>query len=139
MVEIRKAGQKDKELWFLFDKHLSEEEFYYKVNKQRGYLIFKDNAPIGVFRWNMFWDSIPFLTLIYIKDEQREKGIGKMAMMYWEKEMKAKGYKAVMTSTQVNETAQHFYRKMGYSDCGCLILDLPELRQPMEMFLIKRI
>ncbi len=139
MIEIRKAGQKDKEFWFLFDRHLSEEEFYNKVNNERGYIIFKDNDPIGVFRWNMFWDSIPFLTLIYIKDEQRENGIGKKAMLYWEKEMKAKGYKAVMTSTQVNETAQHFYRKMGYSDCGCLILDIPELEQPMEMFLIKRI
>lgn len=44
-----------------------------------------------------------------------------------------------MTSTQVDETAQHFYRQIGYKDCGCLVLDIPELEQPMEKFLIKRI
>ena len=42
----------------------------------------------------------------------------------------------LMTSTQVDESAQHFYRKIGYKDCGCLVLDIPELEQPMEMFLI---
>ncbi len=60
-------------------------------------------------------------------------------MLHWEKQMKAKGHKAVMVSTQVDETAQHFYRKIGYKDCGCLVLDIPELEQPMEMFLIKKI
>ena len=45
----------------------------------------------------------------------------------------------LMTSTQVDESAQHFYRKIGYKDCGCLVLDIPELEQPMEMFLIKQI
>lgn len=139
MLEIRKVEQKDKECWFLFDQHLSEEEFYCKVNNQSGYIILKDNEPIGVFRYNMFWDSVPFVTLIYLKEEQREEGIGKEVMLYWEKEMKAKGHKVVMTSTQVDETAQHFYRKIGYKDCGCLVIDIPELEQPMEMFFIKQI
>lgn len=139
MLEIRKVEQKDKECWFLFDQHLSEEEFYCKVNNQSGYIILKDNEPIGVLRYNMFWDSVPFVTLIYLKEEQREEGIGKEVMLYWEKEMKAKGHKVVMTSTQVDETAQHFYRKIGYKDCGCLVIDIPELEQPMEMFFIKQI
>jgi ribosomal protein S18 acetylase RimI-like enzyme len=32
--------------------------------------------------------------------------------------MKQKGYKNVLTSTQSNEDAQHFYRKMGYIEIG---------------------
>lgn len=44
-----------------------------------------------------------------------------------------------LTSTQVDESAQHFYRKSGYKDCGSLILDIPKYAQPMEMFLVKEI
>lgn len=47
--------------------------------------------------------------------------------------MKQKGFKTVMTSTQSDEDAQHFYRKLGYRDVGCLLLDT----QPLEIILIK--
>ena len=60
-------------------------------------------------------------------------------MEYWEKEMSEQGFKLLMTSTQVDENAQHFYRKLGYKDCGCLVLDLPGFEQPLEMFMIKAI
>lgn len=36
--------------------------------------------------------------------------------------MREEGYPLVMTSTQSNETAQHFYRKLGYADAGSLLL-----------------
>ena len=65
--------------------------------------------------------------------------MGKNVILLWESEMKAKGYNVVMTSTQVDENAQHFYRKIGYKDCGCLVLNIPKLEQPMEMFFIKQI
>lgn len=139
MLEVKKVELKDKANWFAVDPHISEEEFEHKVSTQTGYVIWKDNVPIGVFRYNLFWDSIPFVTLIYLKEEQRAIGIGKEVMLFWENEMKAKGHKVVMTSTQVDESAQHFYRKIGYKDCGCLVLDIPELEQPMEMFLIKQL
>ncbi len=47
--------------------------------------------------------------------------------------MKQKGFNMVMTSTQADEGAQHFYRKLGYQDAGCLLLDT----QPLEIFLTK--
>ena len=53
--------------------------------------------------------------------------------------MKSQGYDFVLTSTQVDEITQHFYRKLGYKDCGGLIIDIPNYEQPMEMFLIKAI
>lgn len=137
MLEIRKVDQKDKEYWFSLDIHISDEEFNFKVSTKTGYIIWKDNVPIGVLRYNMFWDSVPFITLIYIKEEQR--GVGKNVILLWKSEMKAQGYNVVMTSTQVDENAQHFYRKIGYKDCGCLVLNIPKLEQPMEMFFIKQI
>ena len=60
-------------------------------------------------------------------------------MAHWEADMQAKGYQMVLLSTQVDETAQHFYRKLGYTDCGCLVLHHCPLAQPMEMFFCKTI
>lgn len=49
------------------------------------------------------------------------------------------GYDMLLTSTQVDEEAQHFYRKLGYKDCDSLIINIPKHGQPMELFLVKAI
>lgn len=59
------------------------------------------------------------------------------AMLCWENEMKAQGYKMTLVSTQVDEGAQHLYRKLGYIDCGGLVLNDTPFDQPMELFLRK--
>ena len=51
--------------------------------------------------------------------------------------MKAQGYKMVLLSTQVDENAQHLYRKSGYIDCGALLMNGTPFEQPMEMFMRK--
>ncbi len=137
MFQIRYIEEVDKEFWYTLDRHLPEAEFQKKVADKRGYIILDDEKPIGVFRFNMFWDNTPFLTLIYIDFSYHKKGYGRQAMEFWENEMARLGYKMVMTSTQVDENAQHFYRKLGYKDCGCLVLDIPGFEQPLEMFMVK--
>ena len=52
-------------------------------------------------------------------------------------EMKEKGYGMLLTSTQADEEAQHFYRKLGYKDCGGFVPTVPGYEQPMELFLEK--
>lgn len=84
-----------------------------------------------------FWDEIPFLTMINFKKCEQGKGFGTKAMEHWENEMRELGFECVMTSTQTDEDAQHFYRKLGYKDAGCLILDIPVVAQPAELFFIK--
>lgn len=91
--------------------------------------------PVGWLRFGYFWDNIPFLNMIWLDKPYRQRGFGKQAMQHWEKEMKQLGYNTVMTSTQADEQAQHFYRKMGYKDSGALLMDT----QPLEIFLIKKI
>ena len=61
------------------------------------------------------------------------KGFGTKAMNHWEHEMQTSGYKLAMTSTQADEKAQHFYRKLGYKDSGCLLLS----DDPLEIFFVK--
>jgi len=88
-------------------------------------------------RYNLFWDFIPFLTLIYLVETAHGKGYGKKALLCWEKEMRLAGFIQLMTSTQADEQVQLLYRKLGYKDTGCLILDLPTLSQATGIFFIK--
>ncbi len=47
------------------------------------------------------------------------------------------GHKMVITSTQIDEEAQHFYRKLGYIDKGGLFFDNTPFEQPQELFMVK--
>lgn len=73
-------------------------------------------------RYNLFWDNTPFCTMLFIDEDYQGKGFGML-----------------LTSTQVNEEAQHFYIKLGYKDCGGFVIDVAGYEQPMELFLIKSI
>ena len=137
MFGIRYVNECDKSFWFELDKHLSQREFDLKVRDRRAYIISDDGKPVGVMRYNLFWDNTPFLTLIHLEDASHGKGLGRQAMLFWENEMRGLGYKMVMTSTQVNEEAQHFYRKLGYTERGSLFLDNTPFEQPQEMFMLK--
>lgn len=139
MAEIRYVQETDKTFWYQMDQHLPETEFENKVRTRRGYVILKDGEPVGLLRYNLFWDNTPFCTMLYINEKFRGRGYGSQLMEYWERDMKNQGYGMLLTSTQVDESAQHFYRKSGYKDCGSLILDIPKYAQPMEMFLVKEI
>jgi len=139
MIKIRYVEMTDKPFWYQLDKHLPEAEFENKVKTKRGYVLLENDVPAGLLRYNLFWDSVPFCTMLFIKEKVQGKGYGKMLMNYWEEDMKAQEYGMLLTSTQVDETAQHFYRKLGYKDCGGLILDIPRYTQPMEMFFVKEI
>ena len=139
MIEIRYIHRDDKEFWFSLDKHLSEPEFNNKVRDNRGYILLDDNKPVGLLRYNLFWDNTPFCNLIYINKEYQGKGFGKLLIEYWENDMKSQGYGMLLTSTQVDESAQHFYRKLGYKDCGGFVIDIKGYEQPMELFLVKSI
>lgn len=137
MITIQYVSDKDKEFWFSLDGHSSEEGFKMKVFGKLGYVIFANEVAIGILHHSLLWDNMPFLNLIIIKPEYRNLGYGKIAIQLWENEMLKQGYKMVLISTQVDEKAQFFYRKIGYQDCGCLVFNHCPLEQPMEMFLYK--
>ena len=139
MLHIRYVRQEDREFWYRLDGHLPEGEFDRKVADQRGYVLLSGDTPVGLLRYNLFWDNTPFCTLLFVEADHQGRGCGRMLMQHWEKDMKARGYGLLLTSTQVDEEAQHFYRKLGYKDCGGFVVDVPGYEQPMELFLVKGI
>ncbi|KQO17203.1 GNAT family N-acetyltransferase [Paenibacillus sp. Leaf72] len=118
------------------DHHISENLILPKIRGNEIYILQNEEYRIvGWMRHSYFWDNTPFLNMIWIDDTYRSKGLGKKAVLFWEDEMKKLRFNLVMTSTLANEEAQHFYRKLGYRDSGCLILE----DEPLEIILTKRL
>lgn len=88
---------------------------------------------MGIIVHYILWDNLPFLNFLYVNENYRRKGYAKKAIWDWEQEMKLQGYKMTLISTQVDETAQCLYRKLGYVDCGGLLFSDTPFDQPMEM------
>ena len=64
MIEIRYVQSDDKKFWFGLDRHLPEREFEKKVRDQQGYVLLEDGKPVGLLRYNLFWDNTPFCTML---------------------------------------------------------------------------
>lgn len=133
-MNIALANDSDVEYIRERDHHISEDLIRSKIKQNQIYMMRDQHTGvIGWMRYGYFWDNIPFMNLIWIDEPFRGKGVGKQVVDFWEEQMKQEGFHLVMTSTQADEEAQHFYRKLGYKDAGCLILDT----QPLEILLTK--
>ena len=136
-ITIHPATEADRTFWFSLDRHLSEKEFARKIRDRMGYVLTLDGEPVGLLRWSLFWDSIPFCNMLYVEARHRQKGLGRSLASHWEKDMRTQGYDLILTSTQSDEAAQHFWRRLGYCDCGGLTLPFPGHEQPLELILGK--
>lgn len=123
MTEIRLANERDREFWFALDKHIAAAELEKKLRESECYVLVADGVPAGILRYNLFWDNTPFCTLLVVADGMRGRGYGSALMRRWERDMTARGYRTALTSSQSDEEAQGFYRRLGYSDCGYLLAD----------------
>lgn len=118
------------------DHHISESLILSKIKGNEIYILRnQDESNIGWMRYGYFWDNTPFMNMIWVDEPYRDKGVGKQVVLFWEEQMNQKGFNLTMTSTQADEGAQHFYRKLGYKDAGCLILDT----QPLEILFTKNL
>ena len=115
------------------DRHISEAELKSVIAANRVLVMHQDGALVGWLRFGLFWDNIPFMNMLYILDDYRGRGLGAALVAFWESEMSKAGHRQVLTSTQSNEQAQFFYRKIGYTECGALLLP----SEPLEMFFMK--
>ena len=118
MSNIRIASEKDLEVVAKHDQHITKSNLKKKIADGQ-LLVAEDRGVfVGWLRYGLFWDEIPFMNLLYVLEPHQNQGIGTSLVREWEKRMLDAGYDKVMTSTLEQETAQHFYRKLGYRDLG---------------------
>jgi len=117
-ISIRIATAEDADSIAQHDKHIATEVLSKKIDRQEVYVAYDGDELIGWLRYSLFWDNTPFMNMIYLLPEHRGEGNGRQLVEFWEERMKAQGYRTLMTSTQQNESAQHFYLHMGYKAIG---------------------
>ena len=100
------------------DRHISPEELKILISLGRVAVAEDGESFLGWMRWNLFWDNTPFLNMLYLLEPHRGKGYGKTMMAWWEREMRARSFDTLMTSTASDEYAQHFYQKLEYTAVG---------------------
>jgi ribosomal protein S18 acetylase RimI-like enzyme len=121
-------------LWLKEHDHIRAEFIKTKIENREIYVA-EEEEIAGWLRYNFFWDNVPFMTHLYLLEDYRNKGIGRKLVNHWENEMKINGYKNVLTSTQSNESGQHFYRKLGYVEIG----GMKYLEDPYEIIFFKEL
>ena len=121
-MELCLAAPEDLEWLCQYDHHASRNELRALIGQGRIWIARMNGEKAGWLRWNLFWDNTPFMNMLYVLEHYRQSGIGRALVATWERECRAAGYSMVLTSTQSDEYAQHFYRRIGYKDCGSLIL-----------------
>lgn len=120
-----------RELW----PRLSDAALEAQIRGPRLRIIDAGGKPVGFLKFHVIWESLPFIELIVILESERGLGYGACAVREWEREMAERGFDLVIMSTQASATAQHFWRKLGYRDCGALTIR----DQPAEIFMQRRL
>jgi ribosomal protein S18 acetylase RimI-like enzyme len=118
-----------------YDKHVDHAILREKIERHEVLIILENQEFAGWLRYGLFWDNTPFMNLLFLLPQYRGRGFGRALVTYWEAQMKALGYDTVLTSTQQNETAQHFYVALGYQAVGGFFPS----GEPYEILLAKRL
>ncbi len=133
-MEIALASGKQLKAIRSYDRHIPSSRLADCINNNQVYVLREEHRILGILRYSLFWQAIPFLDLIYLEEACRGLGWGRRMMEYWEAEMRAMGYKYTMLSTQSDETSKFFYEKLGYRRIGAF---LPPEQDAEEILYLK--
>ncbi|QPZ39582.1 GNAT family N-acetyltransferase [Paramicrobacterium chengjingii] len=132
-VNVRPATRADGATLTELDRHVRRDVLVRLIDAEQILVADEANTVRGWLRWNLFWDEIPFMNMLFVVETHRDCGVGSALVAAWESTLKKHGYVGAMTSTQVDERAQVFYRNRGYVDCGVLL----QPGEPSEIFMRK--
>lgn len=120
-MELTLATVKDFSAVRKYDSHIPSVRLSACINENMVYALREGSEIIGILRFSLFWQTIPFLDLLFLDEAHRGKGYGRKAMAQWEQNMADLGHQHVMLSTQEDETAKYFYEKLGYRPIGAFL------------------
>ncbi len=135
MIHVTYSTQSHLEALTALDGHLDQTRMEQKILAGEVIHAEQGKAIIGILRYGLFWDELPFMNLIRVSEQYQRQGVGRSLVATWEQSMAKLGHKCVLTSTQSDEQAQHFYRHLGYTDIGGFVIP----SAPLEIILHKSI
>lgn len=121
-INIRFANPSDFKTIRLFDPHsqyIDKEKIRNKI-KQREIIIAQDKDKIvGIIKFSYFWQTRPYLDLIFIDPKCRKTGLSKKLLDFLIKHLVKNGYSYLFSSSEKQEpTAQAWHKHMGFKEMG---------------------
>jgi ribosomal protein S18 acetylase RimI-like enzyme len=104
-----------------------------QVRDGRLFIIEFAGEPAGFIKFYVLWKMLPFIEVIVIREDLRNRGIGLAAVRSWEREMANRSFSCTLISTQADESAQGFWRRIRYRDCGSVFLP----GRPVELLMFR--
>ena len=138
MLMIRTPKEEDWAFWHALDPELPFDRFLRKIRDRQGYVLFAEEEPAAVLRFDFFLDRIPFLSRLAVSGEERfsAQRLDAALLAWWEQDMLLRGFGLALVSAS-DRPGPAFYRGMGYRDAGSLAVDLPGAERLSESFLAK--
>ena len=142
-LDIKFAILKDYSDVRFFDPHskyINPEKIRAKLQNNEIIIAVKGFDIIGLIKFSYFWATRPFIDLIYVKENQRNLGVGRKMLDYLENYLQSMNYSYLFSSAEErDEKAITWHEKNGFVKCGKVeCLNLPHDKTP-EIFFYKRI
>ena len=118
MVRIAASGDLD----FIKQKSgLPRERLLQKIQRDEILILSVNDEPVGHLWFAFLWSEIPFIDLIYIKEDYQKRGLSRVLLGFLEAYLKESGYDVLYSSSQMDEPEpQAWHRHVGFEECGVI-------------------
>src|SRR5690349_11391053 len=99
--------------------HLPENILQRKIPWNEVAVAEADGALAGYLYLDHIWSSVPFISIIWVSESHRKKGVGRALLGFVEMQARAQGCEMLYSSSQLDEPEpQAWHRHMGFEECG---------------------
>ena len=131
-VEVRYVMESDADWLAERDKQITREVLDAKAGRGECIVATIDGVRIGFLRFSFMWSKVPFVDLIFVEPEYRNRGAGRAMVDLLQAKARADGRSMIMSSSQSDEPEpQAWHRRVGFRDAGTVDMrpfqDVPEI------------
>jgi GNAT superfamily N-acetyltransferase len=120
-IRVRFGAETDKEWCQRTDSHLTDDVFRFKAQNDEIVIGELDGERVGYLRLEYWYLALPFVGLIIVDEQHRNKGLGGAMLAFLEEHLVKSGYDVLYSSSDVNEPPpQAWHRHTGFNDCGVI-------------------
>ena len=121
MMEFRRAKLCDVRHCLYFEPTRGEEDLRWHAQAGLLFLADADDQVLAYARVESFWATMPYLALIVVHKDHRGGGIGTGLLTFIRDDLRARGYKHLLSSSTANEPEpQHWHELNGFVPIGAL-------------------
>ncbi len=120
-IKVRFATEEDRDLTEKFDPIVTDDIFRFKVEHNELIIGEFNGEKVGYLRLEYWYLALPFMGLIVVDEEHRNKGLGRSMLTFLEEHLVKSGCDVLYSSSDVSEREpQAWHRHMGFNDCGVI-------------------